>query len=183
LASSNAPAQLRKIPATGDILVVWNQQSEEEVRKGLIRTRLSTAISRTNGATWEFFQNIESILEGTYVEPGPIRFSRPDGVSGGPTDRAPERDPAFMGRLPDNYCRCTYPAVLFSRDRVLITNSNAHYSKEYDYVIPGRLKVLPVSWLYGGSQFMKPVGEMKEMIRYMKEHHPLGPNRSVEPIR
>jgi hypothetical protein len=49
--------------------------------------------------------------------------------------------------------------------------------------MPGRLKVVPVSWLYGGSQFMKPVGEMKEVIRYMKEHHPLGPNRSVEPIR
>ena len=75
------------------------------------------------------------------------------------------------------------PGRPFLPGRVLITNSNAHYSKEYDYVIPGRLKVLPVSWLYGGSQFMKPVGEMKEMIRYMKEHHPLGPNRSVEPIR
>src|SRR2546430_3859275 len=51
------------------------------IRKGLGRGRLSSAISRKHGgqgALWEFYQNIESILEGTRVEPGPIRFTRPD---------------------------------------------------------------------------------------------------------
>ena len=50
---------------TGDLLVVWTQHSAEEMRRGLIRARLSSAISRTNGALWEFFQNVESIVRGS----------------------------------------------------------------------------------------------------------------------
>ena len=60
LASSTAPAQIRSIPSTGHLLVVWNQENEEEVKQGFNRTRLSSAISRNDGSVWEFFQNIES---------------------------------------------------------------------------------------------------------------------------
>ena len=50
-------------------------------------------ISRTNGATWEFFQNVESVLEGTFVEPGPIRSSRPEGMVYGAPEPAPADQP------------------------------------------------------------------------------------------
>ena len=152
LAASNAPAQLRKIPGTGDLLVVWTQISEEELRKGFLRARLSSAISRTNGGIWEFFQNVESSLEGTRVEPGPIQMVRPEGLVRDLDKPAAVRDGRYLVDLPDNYCRCSYPGVFFHKDRVLITHSNAHYDKDDNYLIPGRLRVLPISWLYGGPR-------------------------------
>ena len=163
LAASGAPAQLRKIPGTGDLLVVWTQQGEEEIRKGFIRTRLSTAVSRTNGGVWEYFQNIESVLEGTRIEPGPIRYIRPEGVvAWGPTYPDPVRDPKYYVDIPETYARTSYPSVFFHKDRVLIGNTNAHYKKDGEYVMPGRLRVVPISWLYGGAQHMKPSPELKK---------------------
>jgi len=157
LASSGAPAQLRKIPGTGDLLVVWTQVGEEEMRKGLIRARLSTAVSRTNGAMWEFYQNVESILEGTRVEPGPIGFSRPEGMVTGPTEPAPVRDPKYLVDLPPDYCRCSYPSAFVHKDRLLVGHTNAHYTEEDQYRMPGRLIVVPIKWLYGGlDKNMKP---------------------------
>ncbi|PYV11614.1 MAG: hypothetical protein DMG07_18815, partial [Acidobacteria bacterium] len=135
LAASNAPAQLRRIPGTGDLLVVWTQIGEEELRKGFLRARLSSAVSRTNGGIWEFFQNVESSLEGARVEPGPIRMVRPEGLVQRRLDQpAPERDPQYVIDLPDNYCRCSYPGVFFYKDRVLVTHTNAHYDKDDNYV-------------------------------------------------
>ncbi|MCI0622851.1 MAG: glycoside hydrolase [Acidobacteria bacterium] len=156
LASGSSPAQLRRIPGTGDLLVVWNQHSEEEIRKGFIRSRLSSAVSRTKGAIWEFYQNVESSFQGTRVEPGPLHSVRPEGLVRGPTEPAPERNSEYIIDLPENYCRCSYPSVFFYRDRVLIGHSNAHYDDDDNYFIPGRLRVLPISWLYGGPQNMKP---------------------------
>jgi hypothetical protein len=157
LAASNAPAQLRTIPGTGDLVVVWNQASEEEIRKGLKRARLSSAVSRTNGAIWEFFQNVESVLEGTRVEAGPIFYTVPEGDVYGPTAPATVRDPRFTGELPPTLPRVSYPSVFFYKDRVLIGHTNQHFSeKEGKIVSPGRIRVLPISWLYGGKQNMRP---------------------------
>ena len=168
LASSGAPAQVRKIPGTGDLLVVWTQVGAEEMRKGFIRARLSSAVSRTNGAIWEFFQNIESILEGTRVEPGPIGFVRPEGMVVGPTEPAPERDGRYLVDLPDSYCRCSYPSAFFYRDRLLVGHTNARYTEEDKYVMPGRLIVLPISWLYGGANNMKANDQLRKMFPITK---------------
>src|SRR5262249_23162384 len=65
LAGSASPAQLRRLPGTGHLLCVFSQQSEDEVHRGYQETRLSSAISRNGGGVWEFFQNVESILEET----------------------------------------------------------------------------------------------------------------------
>ena len=163
LAASNAPAQLRKIPGTGDLLVVWNQASEEEIRKGLKRSRLSSAISRTNGALWEFFQNVESALEGTRVEPGPIFYTVPEEVSYGATAPAPEREARYIEALPLGIARLSYPAILVYRDRVIISHTNQHFSDaEGKLVTPGRMRVLPISWLYGGAKNMKPLPDLKK---------------------
>ena len=78
LAGTQAPGQIRSLPETGHLLVVWTQQSHEEIRQGLIRTRLSAAISRNQGGLWEYFQNVESLHEQTRVEPGPIQPVHPE---------------------------------------------------------------------------------------------------------
>ena len=48
---------------------------------------------------------------------------------------------------------------------MLVTHTNAHYDKDDNYVMPGRLRVLPISWLYGGAKNMKP----NEGIRSLKK--------------
>ena len=59
LSSSQAPPMLVAIPSTGDLLCIWNQVSCEEIRRGFMRGRLSSAISRDSGMTWGNFKTIE----------------------------------------------------------------------------------------------------------------------------
>jgi hypothetical protein len=165
LAASNAPAQLRKIPGTGDLMVVWSQASEAEIRRGLIRSRLSTAVSRTNGVVWEFFQNIESILEGVRLEPGPVRRTRPEGLIHEPLRPPPVREAESMAVLPENLALTSYPSAVFHKDRLLVGNTNAHWLKDGTYVMPGRLRVVPVSWLYGGPEGMKLTRKQSESLK------------------
>ena len=51
LASSTAPCQVRTLP-NGHLLAVWNQEGEEEVKRGFNRTRVSSALSRNGGSVW-----------------------------------------------------------------------------------------------------------------------------------
>jgi predicted neuraminidase len=50
-----SPAALTRIPATGDLLVIWNHNPGANSRNPL-----TSAISRDEGETWEQFRNIES---------------------------------------------------------------------------------------------------------------------------
>lgn len=59
LSASQTTPMLNKIPKTGDLLCVWNQVSCEEIRRGFGRGRLSAAISRDSGLTWENFKTLE----------------------------------------------------------------------------------------------------------------------------
>ena len=161
LAASTAPAQIRKLP-TGHLLIVWNQEGEEEVKQGLHRNRLSCAISRNGGSIWEFFQNVESFLPGTRVEPGPIRSSRPAEINFEPGRPAPEREAQYIVSR-DEFGRCAYPSVLVLKDRVLIAHT---YTRWEDDPVKGqlvqssrkpggfnqKLKVLPLKWFYGGKE-------------------------------
>ena len=155
LASSTAPAQVRRIPQTGHLLVVWNQHSEEEIRKGYIRTRLSSAISRNGGGEWEFYQNVESLHDQTRVEPGPIQPTHPEEIYF--TQRGhlgPQRDARHIADL-HGYGRFTYPSVLIWRDRVLISYMyrihDEHGRPGPDRQHASRMKVLPLKWFYGGT--------------------------------
>jgi len=161
LASSTAPCQIRTLP-TGHLLVVWNQESAEEVKRGYNRTRISSAISRNGGSVWEFFQNVESMHEETRVEPGPIRPVRPAEYHFEPGVPAPEREQehiqsvAFHGRW-------SYPSVFVMKDRVLIAHTYSVYEEHpmrAELILSSRkeggfnqkLKVLPLSWFYGGKE-------------------------------
>lgn len=162
LASSTAPAQVRSLP-NGHLLVVWNQESEEEVKRGFNRTRLSAAVSRNGGGVWEFFQNVESLLEGTRVEPGPIRPLRPvEYYHREPDVGAPERESRHV--LPAQaHGRWSYPSVFVMADRVFIAHT---YSIYEDHPTQARLvlcsrreggfnqklKVFPLTWFYGGKE-------------------------------
>ena len=167
LASSTAPCQIRTLP-TGHLLAVWNQESEEEVKQGFNRTRLSSAISRNGGSVWEFFQNIESIHETTRVEPPPVRPLRPAEYHFEPGVSAPEREVEHILET-TFHGRWSYPAVFVMKDRVLIEHTYSRYEedpvKAQLYMIGGKdehnkhpeganakLKVLPLSWFYGGKE-------------------------------
>ncbi|MAE63647.1 MAG: hypothetical protein CMJ18_05195 [Phycisphaeraceae bacterium] len=70
LASSAVPSSLRRMPS-GEILLVWNQAARGEILKGLHRARLSCAVSRDEGETWENFRNLESLDDETVIPPLP----------------------------------------------------------------------------------------------------------------
>ncbi len=161
LASSTAPAQIRTLP-NGHLLAVWNQETEDEIKRGYNRTRVSAAISRNGGSVWEFFQNVESMHEETRVEPGPIRPVRPAEYNFDPGLPAPEREREHI--LPfDFHGRWSYPSVFVMADRVLIAHTYSVYeehptraelilSSQKEGGFNQKLKVLPLTWFYGGKE-------------------------------
>jgi hypothetical protein len=150
LAASSAPARLGKLPKTGDLVVVWSQAGTEDVRKGFNRSRLSTAISRDQGKTWTSFQNIESSIEGTHIDPGPLnpQWAVKRFEAGGyhPVDKTV--DPKKHGRL---YGRYSYPSLFFHGDLALISHSDMYYLPDGKSTGTGRIRVVPISWFSGGS--------------------------------
>ena len=164
LAASNAPAKIAKVPATGDLVAVWTQVSQAEIRRGLIRARLSSAVSRNEGAVWEHFQNVESFLEGVRIAPGPIQFVRPEEVYFDASQPAATWNAESIAEIPDENGRFSYPGVFFYKDRVLISHTNAHHTKAGKWVGPGRIRVLPVAWLYGSPENMRPNQELKKIF-------------------
>lgn len=67
LASPLSPASIKRIPKTGDLLVVWNDHARvsDEIRNKL-RTPLTVAVSRDEGKTWEKAKNIADDPAGWY---------------------------------------------------------------------------------------------------------------------
>ena len=152
LASALAPAALQRIPGTDHLLVVWNQSSPDEIERGLQRHRLSTALSKDGGATWDRGRNVFCLKKSdpTYVEPPPIQ-----------SYRAMEHAP----RLPLNDLEATYPYVSFWKDRVIVRHlcrERAFYICDEEgrtgYDLPaneqgestGVSVGLPISWFYEG---------------------------------
>ena len=166
LASSRAPAALGRIPGTNDLLIIWNQSSGDEIESGLQRNRLSSAVSKDGGETWQRGRNVFSIFQQkgdvNRVEPPPIR-----------NYRAMELAP----RLPSNDIEGTYPYLTLWKDRVIIkfgTNERAYYVvdsegktgyERRDMTASERQRRegqsrpsaggevcigLPISWFYGG---------------------------------
>lgn len=61
-----APATLRRIPATGDLLLIWNNNHVPGAGHGGKRTPLTAAISSDEGATWKNVRNLETDPNLTY---------------------------------------------------------------------------------------------------------------------
>lgn len=60
-----SPASIERIPATGDLLLVWNN-NYVPVRNGGRRTPFNLAISKDDGASWQKVKSIESDSLGWY---------------------------------------------------------------------------------------------------------------------
>ena len=151
LASALAPAALVRLPDTGDLLVVWNQTSRDEIERGVQRHRLSTAISKDGGASWLRGRNIFSQYgEGDrrYVEPPPFG-----------NYRAMEIAP----KLPPDTARGTYPNITLWQDRVIVQFGFSFNVPAEGVDNPteagrlgGQVRVsLPTSWFY---QDLRPFG-------------------------
>ena len=61
--SPTSPQTIRRIPSTGDLLMVWNNSS------GQTRSPLTMAVSSDEGETWERFLDIENEQGHTYAYP------------------------------------------------------------------------------------------------------------------
>ncbi len=55
-----SPATVRRIPSTGDLLLVWNDTFEAGADHGGRRNPLTLAVSRDEGKTWNQVRNIEA---------------------------------------------------------------------------------------------------------------------------
>ncbi len=136
LAAAYTPCRVRRIPATGDLLIVWNQVSSDEIRGSYSRCRMSTAISKDQGKTWTHFRTIDRAVL------APAGRVAPDPEPG--MARAID----FVGEIPGDWAHLDYPNLGFFEDKVAIAWT--HASKQ---PLPGqdtgaRLLVAPVAWLY-----------------------------------
>lgn len=61
-----SPASIERIPSTGDLLMVWNNNGGENPAMKGKRTPLTVAISKDEGKTWERVKNIEEDPDGWY---------------------------------------------------------------------------------------------------------------------
>ena len=161
IAAAQAPAFLKRIPGTNDLLVIWNQASGDEIERGLQRHRLSSAISQDGGATWKFHKHVVCLDKDdrSYVEPSPVRYY------------AAKR---FSPRFPANYVMSHNQRLSFWENWVYI-----HYyettkrmwkpegGREYGLITIS----LPVSWFYGptdADDFNRP-----RALDSFTEHLPL----------
>jgi hypothetical protein len=160
LASSQSPPLLTQIPKTGDLLCVWNQVSLNEMNRGFLRGRLSSAISRDNGVTWEHFKTIELSPEGMedVARLAPLF----------PIPRQLEIQTPF-GNIPDGVALFCYPNVDIVGDKVIIRYDRwwaterprekkkeanpspawiSYEDREAEMAAEGVVRVYPLDWFY-----------------------------------
>ena len=138
VAMSNSPCALARIPGTGDLVMVWNMMSEEEIERGYRRGRLSLAISKDDGDTWEGLRTLE-LSPGTtgtdWIEPPEFKMMVRGGC--GPND--------ILSKIPDGFTHYHYPDIFLSDDKIFI----GYLATAPDGKGGKRWRAFPISWLYG----------------------------------
>lgn len=160
LASSYSPCSLKAIPATGDLLCAWNQASGREIADGLGRMRMSTAVSKDDGRTWQHFQNLESLDDEVRIEP---EDGTSDAVSelnairqrlalkaGNTRTHYPAEVTARYPRWP-GYINNDYPSITFTRGGNVIFTYGASDYETAGLTVGLKVVVRPISWLYQGA--------------------------------
>jgi len=141
LASSESPGLVVSLPETGDLLIVWNQVSREEIRRGYRRGRLSSAISRDGGHSWEHFRTLE-LSEGLedvdHILPEhPIQMVRAR---------------QWVGPMPDGWAFFHYANLDVIGDRVLVRYSRGTpllgVAEQKLNKQEAVLRICPVEWFY-----------------------------------
>jgi len=145
LMSSYSPARICRLPETGDLMLLWNQHSRAEIRRGFRRSRLSTAISRDEGETWEYFRNLEAIRCMADTTRVPVE-----------SDLTPVVGDDDVGELPEDYANFHYPAIAVVDDEVFINypyngfrvGKDADGAPAVEPVCGARTRILPAAWFY-----------------------------------
>jgi len=152
LSGAYTPCRVRRIPSTGDLLLVWNQVSGDEMRGGYSRGRLSSAISRDDGKTWEHFRTLDRTVlpPAGRVEPDP--------------EPAMARAFDYVGELPDGHGMVDYPNLAFHGDTVLVTWIRAIHTPKPGQFTGGRLLLAPVSWFYQDDPPYQPSKPTPKLI-------------------
>ena len=65
--SPESPATLRRIPTTGDLMLIWNPNVQSGAGHGGLRTPLAVAISKDDGKTWVLQKYLEDRTDQTYA--------------------------------------------------------------------------------------------------------------------
>ena len=143
LPSSLSPCSLKRVPENeytlktgraGDLVVVWNNVSHDEIKRGFRRGRLSVAVSTDDAKTWKHIKTIDTA--GLPAIKGVARLSPPGMV------RA-ERD---LGRLPLPIGFVHYPDITFLDDKVLIKYAKSFKNPSVGMGTP--MHIIPIDWLY-----------------------------------
>ncbi|NHE59864.1 sialidase family protein [Cyclobacterium plantarum] len=66
LVSPVSPATIERIPSSGDLLAVWNNNLSDDPEISKLRTPLNAAISKDQGKTWEMTKTLEDDPDGWY---------------------------------------------------------------------------------------------------------------------
>ena len=64
-----APCIVKRIPSTGDLLLIWNNAKPDRPGSGGPRMPLTTAISKDDGETWTNVKDLEPDLSRSYMYP------------------------------------------------------------------------------------------------------------------
>lgn len=67
LVAPEAPTTIRRIPSTGDLMLVWNNTFDQKKGHGGRRTPLTIALSRDEGRTWAKIRDIETSPDETFA--------------------------------------------------------------------------------------------------------------------
>jgi sialidase-1 len=62
-----APATIRRIPATGDLLLIWNNTYQPGTSHGGRRSPLTAAVSSDEGQTWQHVRDLETAADQAYA--------------------------------------------------------------------------------------------------------------------
>jgi len=185
LASGAAPCNIKRIPrphlsaepdvlsrgagrgehgrdhADTDLLVIWNQTSPWELMQGYYRHRLTCAISKDDGETWQHHRNLESLDDVAYIETPPIERLL-IGKFRQPTDRkryhrAPgplrQNEPALT--FVDGKAVITYGICVFGDKAAIREQFGIEYTALMEKLglAPhdrgNRVRVLDPRWFYG----------------------------------
>lgn len=69
LTGTAAPVSISRVPTTGHLLAIWNNNLGKDLPGNVGRTPLTAAISRDEGETWEQLKNIEQGTDDAWAYP------------------------------------------------------------------------------------------------------------------
>ena len=66
LVSPVSPATIERVPSTGELVAIWNNNLSEDEQRAKYRTPLTIGLSRDEGKSWENLKNLEDDPNGWY---------------------------------------------------------------------------------------------------------------------